>query len=100
MYLVVSLHDVAEFTDLDLSAYEGQVVKVVGGAFTLAEGAAAGNFDPDSPLDYLTMVDADGVTWEMSVGTDGAWTSTAYSALTSEAGALLTTEAGAVLVME
>lgn len=35
MYLVVSLHDVAEFTDLDLSAFEGAEVRVEGGQFVL-----------------------------------------------------------------
>lgn len=40
---VVSLHDVVEFTDLDLTGYEGATVKVEGGQFVLVAAPTSGS---------------------------------------------------------
>jgi hypothetical protein len=65
-------------------------------------GAAGGGhgFDPDEPLAYFTMSDPDGVSWTVTIDTDGNLVTASFTALLTETGDRLTTEDGDVLTME
>lgn len=57
-------------------------------------------FNPDTPLDYLTMVDQ--VTGDVVVATveSGAWTFSSIEPLVTESGDRIATEDGDVLILE
>lgn len=95
--LVRHLRDVVAtgWSDGDVPVYNESEDRFEPGA-----GGGGGSFDPDDPLDYLTMVDSDGVSWTVTVGTDGALTTTSFGALLTESGDQLNTESGDVLILE
>lgn len=57
-------------------------------------------FDPDTPLDYLTMRDDNGDLWVATVTTSGTWSLEGLQLLLAEDGDTLTTEAGDQLRVE
>lgn len=71
-------------------------------AHVTRRGGAAGDggFDPDESLDYFTMVDADGVTWTVEMGTDGVLTTASFTSRTTETGDTRVTESGDIRILE